>query len=179
DEGEIHQAIGQRQAVVALARDRHGFLEPTPRAFLVAQQKGQVATAQERLQALGRGVTGVGCLEAALEPAAALAHTTLEVPEPAQRPRQATRLATPVVLEQPSQRSTQVLILTLQPAQPRVARRTDQMRLGLLCKLQEDLGVPLLKFVALGRGDETLPGVLAQRVEHREARLTVRLLLHA
>jgi hypothetical protein len=59
-EGEIHQAIGQRQAVVVFARDRHGFLEPEPRAFLVAQQRGQVATAQERLQALGRGVTRVG-----------------------------------------------------------------------------------------------------------------------
>ncbi len=71
------------------------------------------------------------------------------------------------------ERSAQVVVIGLEPIEPRSRISTEEARLGLVGEAQEVLRMSPAEATGLVRVVETLSRVLADRLEHREARLVV------
>ena len=99
DEPEVDQPAGQAAQVADGTRDRDRFLTPAPGGFVVALQPGEVPRARQRFGSVV--IARVNGIQRALQPAASLADTALEVPEPAQRAGQAASQRALLVLQQP------------------------------------------------------------------------------
>src|SRR5207248_9517593 len=74
-------------------------------------------------------------------------------------------------LQRPFQGGPHVIVCMLQAVQPCLLRLTHQMRLGLLYKGEVIFGVPPLHLLCLTQLFQALPCVLAEGLEHVEARL--------
>src|SRR5918911_149195 len=99
---------------------------------------------------------------------------TPNVPESPQRSTKPQRRLSLPLLHRPGKRRSEVGVLVIQLVQPRHLRARDEPRLGLFRKLKEVFGMVSPNGIRLLALPESLTGVLADGLEHYEARLTTR-----
>src|SRR3712207_4641185 len=73
----------------------------------------------------------------------------------------------------PRECGAQVVVLGIQPCQPRLLPRSPQFQLRRLGKRQEVAGMPATERFRLSTGYQPLQRILADRFQHHEARLAV------
>ena len=105
----------------------------------------------------------------------ALLEVPPHVPELRQRagkPQLRVQVAT---VDRPPQGRPKVVVLPLEPLQPRLLAAAEQLRFGALGQIHKEGGVPRLHRLQLATGVKPLPRVLADRLQQPEAWLAVRL----
>ena len=111
------------------------------------------------------------------EPSTTTAAPEPEPPERAGEPHH--RLGVAGLL-QPAQRATQIGKLGLEPVEPaRLLRSSRCGEFGFLRQLQAPGRVPAADGIHLPAGRQLLEGELADRLQHRDARRSVQIVLHA
>src|SRR5687768_14517285 len=104
---------------------------------------------------------------------------TAHPPEPPQRGSDSQTRLGPASLLQPPERRAEVVMLGAKSVQPGNLIRAGQLRLGCLRQGQEIVGVRAMHGVGITCRVETLQPVLADRLQHREARLAVDAILRS
>ena len=133
---------------------------------------GEVAGSVERLGARpARRRVGHG--ENATEPDPALGDVTTRVPEQPRRCRQAEG-SRRIADEEPFEARTQVLVIGLEPFEPHWLISAFETGLGLLGERAVEACMAVAQSAGLAAERESLAGELANRLEHRVARLTRR-----
>ena len=123
---------------------------------------------------LNRRPGGVAFLNGLLQPAASLAEEAALPPESPERGSQPQLTLAVSTLVECGQRLAQVVVLGLEPIEPRGLIRTSQLRLGRLGEGEEQIRVATTHHLRLTAELEALPRVLANRLQHAQASTAVR-----
>src|SRR5207237_10447479 len=91
------------------------------------------------------------------------------------RPAEAQPRLPGATADRPPQGRPKVVVLPLEPLQPRLLAAAEQLRFGALGQIHNEGGVPRLHRLQLATGVKPLPRVLADRLQQPEAWLAVRL----
>src|SRR5262245_2499377 len=90
-------------------------------------------------------------------------------PEQAELPDQRQAALDPVAVVQPAQHGAQVVMLVLEPCEPRGSLWTTKPDVRVADQGEEIVGVPVADGRFLATVGELLGGVLTDRLQHREA----------
>ncbi len=162
-------------AVAEFAPDRDALFIERRRRRIVALLPGQYAGPVERSRAR-RGGGGGSRAEELREPAAALAEIAAHEPEARDRARELeAALAVAKHRGRARQRRAQVVVLGLEPIEPRLLGAARQLWLRLVRKRKEVREVALVAGRAVGQRVQPLRRVLLNRLEQPVARRAVAL----
>ena len=175
DCGRIRQAA-QRAGDLGVVPERGDHAEPLARervTFLEVSLRHRKRPAPEQGAPERRRRFGRARAQRLADPAASLADVAADEPEAPQRARDAEQQVRCSSVASPREPGVEVRDVVFQASEPECLLGAAELLVCLLGDVGEVLGVPSLCGVGLPVGTQPLECVLADRVEHREARLAV------
>ena len=175
DGPKIAQRLGHTTRIAQLAEQRQTPFVAHDGLRMIALRSGQQPGAVHRLRPRGAypGITLqiVRCVEQPLQAASPLAQVPAHVPEGCQGTGKPQRRQQLVTRAQPAEGRAQVVMLDLQPGQPRRLVRPNDLGLGLFRQSQV---VQRMRLAGLGQllSRQALEPILPDRLKQREARLS-------
>ena len=173
---QVVERLGDAAVVAERPAEREVFAVQRARGRILPLLEGQDARRVERLAARRRGVRG-GQRQRRGEPPPPLAHVAVHLPEAPERPGEPQRRLRLPACRRPAERRPEIVVLRLQPRQPRRLLRAGQCGLRLLREREEVRGVRRAIASILVARPQPLARVFADRLQHPEAGLAVRVAL--